>query len=160
MVKADILAGENDIREMKTFFNPDENSTMRDRVLHSAIAFANTSGGNVYIGVEDEGELSGNAKLVKAMKKPTPEENARDLSTKMRKYIVENTRPVIDISSDEVKIGSEWVVRLRIEKSARIITTHMNDVFIRSGASNRRPSAEWLEARAPGHGIQLPAIQP
>lgn len=160
LVKADILAGESDIREMKTFFNPDENSTMRDRVLHSAIAFANTSGGNIYIGIEDEGELSGNAKLVKAMKKPIPEENARDLTAKMRKYIVENTRPVIDISSDEVKIGSEWVVRLRIEKSARMITTHMNDVFIRSGASNRRPSAEWLEARTPGRGVQLPAIQP
>jgi hypothetical protein len=159
LVKADIVAGENDIREMKTFFNPDENPAMRDRVLHSAIAFANSSGGNIYIGVEDEGKLSGNAKLIKAMKKPTPQENARDLSAKMRKCIVENTRPVIDISSDEVKIGSEWVVRLRIEKSARMITTHMNDVFIRSGASNRRPSADWLEARTPGHGIPLSAIQ-
>jgi hypothetical protein len=40
-----------------------------------------------------------------------------------------------------------------------MITTHMNDVFIRSGASNRRPSADWLEARTPGHGIPLSAIQ-
>jgi hypothetical protein len=151
-VRADILAGESDIREMKAFFNPDENSSMRDRVLHSAIAFANTSGGDIYLGVEDEGELSGNAKLVRAMKKTTPEEGARELSAKMRKYVVENTRPVIDITSAEIKIGSEWIVRFRVEHSLRLVTSHTNDALIRSGASNRKPSAEWLEARSTRQG--------
>lgn len=44
-VRADILAGESENREMKAFFNPDLNKEMRDRVLDSAIALANTSGG-------------------------------------------------------------------------------------------------------------------
>jgi hypothetical protein len=145
-VRADILGGENERTELKTFFNPDDNFTMRDRVLHSSIAFSNTGGGNIYIGVEDDGGLSGNSKLVKAMKKTPPAESARELSMKMRKYIAENTRPVAAITSSEIKVGEEWIVRLEVDKSDQMITTHMNDIFIRSGASNRKPSSEWLQA--------------
>jgi hypothetical protein len=147
-VRADILGGENEGTELKTFFNPDDNSAMRDRVLHSSIAFSNTAGGNIYIGVEDDGGLSGTSKLVKVMKKTPPEESARELSTKMRKYIAENTRPVAAIIASEIKIGEEWVVRLKVDKSDQMITTHMNDVFVRLGASNRKPSSEWLQAHA------------
>ena len=158
-IREDILAGESDIREMKAFFNPDENATMRNRVLHSSIAFANTAGGSIYIGVEDDGELSRNAKLVNAMKKSIPEEAARELGAKMRKYILESTRPVVDITTTEVRLGSEWVVRLRVEASSEIISTQMNDVFIRAGASNRRPPAEWLEARAARRGPAFPSLE-
>jgi hypothetical protein len=150
-VRAGILAGENENREMKAFFNPDQNKDMRDRVLDSAIAFANTSGGYIYVGVEDHGELSGNSKLVSTIKKnATPEECARDLSTKLRKYIIENTRPVADVSAVEIRIGSEWVIRLGIERSQQIVATHTNHVFIRSGASNRTPEPDWFAQRQLG----------
>jgi hypothetical protein len=151
-VRADILAGESDTREMKAFYNPDQNPEMRDRVIHSAIAFANTSGGNIYVGVEDEGELSGNRTLMKVLKDtPLPEEAARQLSAKIRKSILENTRPVIEVLATEIKLGSECVIRLRVEPSSGIVMTHTNDVFTRSGASNRKPSAEWLTLRAGTH---------
>jgi hypothetical protein len=159
-VRADISAGESDIREMKTFFNPEENTVMRNRVLHSCIAFANTAGGHVYVGVEDNGELSGNGKLSKTMKKAKPPDSARTLSAALRKYVVENTRPVIEVAAAEVKIGSEWIVRLKVEPSLQMVTTHTNDVFIRAGASNRKPSADWLEARAARYGSRLPTGEP
>jgi predicted HTH transcriptional regulator len=144
-IRADILAGESENREMKAFFNPDQNKEMRDRVLNSAIAFANTSGGHIYVGVEDHGELSGNSKLVSAIRKgAVPEECARDVSTKLRKFIIENTRPVLEVSAVEAKIGSEWVVRLSIERSQQVVGTHTNHIFIRSGASNRIPEPDWF----------------
>jgi len=147
-VRADILAGESENREMKAFFNPDQNKEMRDRVLDSAIAFANTSGGCIYVGVEDHGELSGNSKLVRAMRAgATPEECARELSAKLRRYIIENTRPVVEVCPLEVKIGTEWVVRLSIQQSQQIISTHANQIFIRSGASNRNPEPAWFAGR-------------
>jgi len=150
-VRADILAGESENREMKAFFNPDQNKDMRDRVLDSAIAFANTSGGHIYVGVEDHGELSGNSKLVSTIRKnATPEECARELSAKLRKYIIENTRPVADVSAVEIRIGSEWVIRLSIERSQQIVATHTNHVFIRSGASNRTPEPAWFAQRQLG----------
>jgi hypothetical protein len=160
-VRADILAGESENREMKAFFNPDENREMRDRVLHSCIAFSNTAGGNVYVGVEDDGALSGNGKLMRTIKKMrTPEEGAREMSAQLRKLILENTRPVIEVEAAAIKIGSEWVVRLQVQQSSRMVTTHSNDVFIRAGASNYKPSAEWLEARAARRGPQFPTFEP
>jgi hypothetical protein len=146
-VRADIRAGESENREMKTFFNPDQNKDMRDRVLDSAIAFANTSGGHIYVGVEDHGELSGNSRLVSTMKSGTPEACAQELSTKLRKQLIEDTRPVIEVSASPVKIGSEWVVLLSVQQSQQIVSTHTNDVFIRSGASNRKPQPEWFTQR-------------
>jgi len=133
---------------MKAFFNPDQNKEMRDRVLDSAIAFANTSGGHIYVGVEDHGELSGNSKLVRAIKaSATPEECAGEVSAKLRKFIIENTRPVVEVSTVEIKIGTEWVVRLSIQQSQQIISTHANQVFVRSGASNRNPEPSWFAGR-------------
>ncbi|SRR6266498_514081 len=150
-VRADILAGESENREMKSFFNPDQNKDMRDRVLHSAVAFANTSGGHIYVGIEDHGELSGNSKLVRTIKPTaTPEESARELSAKLRKHILENTRPVIQVSAVEIKIGTEWIVRLSIQQSPQIVSTHTNHVLIRSGASNRIPEPEWFSQRQHG----------
>jgi hypothetical protein len=158
-VRADILAGESENREMKAFFNPDRNKEMRDRVLDSAIAFANTSGGHIYVGVEDHGELSGNSKLVNTINKNAkPEECARELGTKLRKCIIENTRPVIEISALEVKIGSEWVVQLTIERSQDVISTHTNHVLVRSGASNRNPEPAWFTQRQLGGGASVPPI--
>jgi len=158
-VRADILAGESENREMKAFFNPDQNREMRDRVLHSAIAFANTSSGHIYVGIEDHGELSGNSKLVRTIKpKATPEECARELSAKLRKYIIENTRPVVEVSAVEIKIGTEWVVRLSIQQSQQIVSTHTNHVFIRSGASNRNPEPEWFAQRQLGGGVNMPGF--
>ncbi len=121
--RADISAGESENREMKAFFNPDQNTQMRDRVLHSAIAFANTGGGHIYVGVEDDGELSGNSKLVSIFRLATPEKCAFELSAKLRKYLIENTRPVVETSAVEIKIGSEWVVRLSIQDSQQVVST-------------------------------------
>jgi hypothetical protein len=160
-VRADILAGESENREMKAFFNPDQNKDMRDRVLDSAIAFANTSGGHIYVGVEDHGELSGNSKLVRAIRADaTPEGCAREVSTKLRKYIIENTRPVVDVSAAEMKIGTEWVVRLSVQRSQEIVSAHTNHVFIRSGASNRIPEPEWFSQRQLGGGLNSHGFLP
>ena len=95
-IRTDIAAGENENREMKSFFNPDQNKDMRDRVLHSAIAFANTSGGRIYVGVEDDGRLSGNGKLLRITTNPSQklEQAARELGARIRKVLVEETRPV------------------------------------------------------------------
>ena len=150
-VRADILGGESEVREMKAFFNPDGNTAMRDRVLESAIGFANTSGGHIYVGVEDHGELSGNSKLVSTIRKNgTPQECAQELSAKLRKYIIDNTRPVIEISALEIKIGTEWVIRLKVERSEGVVGTHTNHVFVRSGASNRIPEPGWFTQRQMG----------
>ncbi len=158
-VRADILAGEGENREMKAFFNPDQNKDMRDRVLESAIAFANTSGGHIYVGVEDHGELSGNSKLVNAIRKnATPQECAQELSAKLRKYIIENTRPFIEVSALEIKIGTEWVVRLSIERSQHVVGTHTNHVFIRSGASNRIPEPDWFSQRQGMAGVNAAGL--
>jgi hypothetical protein len=158
-IRADILAGESENREMKAFFNPDQNKDMRDRVLDSAIALANTSGGNIYIGVEDHGELSGNSKLVNAIKKSaTPEECAREVSTRLRKHIIENTRPVIEITAAALRVGTEWVVRLGVESSTQIVSTHTNHVFIRSGASNRIPGPDWFSQRQAVAGSNGPGL--
>ena len=144
-IRADILAGESENREMKTFFNPDNNQPMRDRVLDSAIAFANTNGGHIYIGVEDHGQLSGNAKLLRTStdRSLTPEKAARELSAKVRKHLIENIRPVVDIRASEICIASDWVIRLTIESSQQIVSDHANHVLIRSGASNRIPDPSW-----------------
>jgi predicted HTH transcriptional regulator len=132
---------------------------MRDHVLDSAIAFANTSGGNIYVGVEDHGELSGNSKLVNTIKRgATPEKCAREVGAKLRKYIIENTRPVTEITVLEVRIGSEWVVRLGVVPSTQIISTHTNHVFIRSGASNRIPGPDWFSQRQAIAGSNGPGL--
>jgi hypothetical protein len=147
--RSDIWSGESENRELKAFFNPKENTEMRLRVLHSAIAFANTSGGRIYVGVEDNGQLSGNRKLLHAARSITNatcnlKECAESLSRALRCLLTENTRPVILASCEEIRIGTEWIVRLNILKSREAVGTHANDYFVRSGASNRNPPAEWF----------------
>ena len=76
-----------------------------------------------------------------------PEECAGELSAKIGKFIIENTRPVVEISNLETKIGTEWVIRLTVEPSQEVVGTHTNEVFIRSGASNRKPEPSWFSHR-------------
>ena len=46
-----LLQGENETTEFKTSFN--------DEVIISLVAFANTKGGTVYVGVKDNGSVHG-----------------------------------------------------------------------------------------------------
>ena len=46
-----VQQGENDVVEFKSSFN--------DEVMISLVAFANTHGGTVYIGVNDDGQVKG-----------------------------------------------------------------------------------------------------
>ncbi|ABF40667.1 putative transcriptional regulator [Candidatus Koribacter versatilis Ellin345] len=147
LVRADIAAGESEIREMKAFFNPDGNTEMKTRVLHTTIAFANTQGGTIYIGVEDNGEFSGTPKLRGVSSKRVPSECAKDISKKLRKLIIENTRPVVEVQANEICLSGDWVIALSVGKSTEVVSTHRNVVVIRAGASNRLPDPKWFEQR-------------
>jgi hypothetical protein len=90
----------------------------------------------------------------------SPEDAASRLSASLRKVILENTRPVIQVEAAPFRIASEWVVRLQVQQSLPMVTTHSHDVFIRAGASNYKPSAEWLEARNSRQRFQVSGLEP
>jgi ATP-dependent DNA helicase RecG len=65
-VRASILQGESHFREFKTAFSgppgakqPRDASAIRKDIAEALVAFANADGGEVFIGIEDDGEITG-----------------------------------------------------------------------------------------------------
>jgi predicted HTH transcriptional regulator len=90
-IKRLIKGGENEVTEFK------KKANFPEKIVKEIVAFANTRGGNLFIGVEDDGKISGTK---------TVEEDLFVLETAISKYC----RPKINYAVDIVRINEKRAV--------------------------------------------------
>lgn len=133
----DLAGGENDEVEFKPFVEPKH---FKEReLIETVVAFANTRGGRLYIGLDDHRGVQGVAEL-KRMYKGT-EEAARDALAKyIRKLIGDKIRPVPRFHFAFVEHRGEPVGVVSVESGVQPpYATDVDEVYVRKGSSNVRP---------------------
>lgn len=90
-----IQQGENEIMEFKTSFN--------DEVIHSLVAFANTNGGTVLIGVSDDGKVKGAG-------------TGRETIAQWINEVKNKTVPAIIPDAEIIEEGGRTVIALKIQE--------------------------------------------
>lgn len=145
----DLANGENDTVEYKPFVEP--RHAKESELVETVIAFANTRGGRLYVGVADDGVPQGEAELRKLFRADL-DSAAKAQEDRLRLLIRERIKPVPDVSVKQAIIHGEPVVVVDVKPGGRRpYATHENKAFVRKGATNKLadPHAEWAGLLAP-----------
>jgi len=130
--QSELQKGENEKREFKPFIVPMD--AKESEIVRTAVAFANTDGGTIFVGVDNEGVPLGVGQARKCFKTKDPMDAQM---ARLKVLIRENTQPVPSMSSRIVTAGGQPIVVVRIEKSEIVCSTHDNGAYVRRGATNR-----------------------
>jgi Schlafen, AlbA_2 len=156
-ILGEISNGENDHVEYKVFIEP--RNTKEREIIKAAIAFANTSGGSIYVGVEDDGSLQGEIALCAAYRS-SPEKAKETLGAHMQRLIVEGIKPVPNFTIDLVEVRQCPILAINIERGReRPYSNRNHETWIRKGASDMVPDprTELPRESEPSHGFPFAA---
>lgn len=111
-----------------------------ERIARAAVAFSNTEGGTIYVGVRDDGSVAGVA-------------NTDDTSIRCAQILNDNVRPEIIMTSDikQVRMEGKDVIRIDVSEGdekpyyLREKGLRAEGVFIRKGTTNIPVSEETLK---------------
>lgn len=132
----DLRNGEDHRVEFKPFVQ--RGDAKEAELLETVVAFANTDGGRMYVGVDDSGVPQRTAELFKAF--GSSDDPVSVLISHLNKLVREKTKPVPKLTTKPLEVFGERVVVVVVEKGDEPpYSTHDNHVWIRKGASNRRP---------------------
>lgn len=142
----EVLEGEGGQLEFKEFIPPKDGNLVA-RFLRTVVAFANTRGGKVVIGLDDEGNPIGLAKPLRALYSPKAAPDISDLqrrySLEIKKLLQERTNRPVKNSVSFDKVRGETVIVVEVPEAAeKPCSFDVNEIFIRKGATNRRPDAD------------------
>jgi hypothetical protein len=148
-------SGEGEQIEFKPLLLGGKGNTREDakvnEVIETVVAFANGSGGTIYLGVDKYGNLQGTLSHVlsqsgsEAGGRP---EKARDLfAARLRNFIAEGVSPSIRVSMDWIMVAEHLVLRVIVPRGPDrgYHTVDENRFFIRRGATNRPMNREELK---------------
>ncbi len=137
----DIASGESDVVEFKPFFG---DKARGHEIARAVIAFANSKGGRLYIGVDDNGAPQGQVELAKVMgKNREPKEWPQALVELLSGVIRNIVKPIPKVDTAWVTVGGEPVLVATIAPgTGRPYSTHDNYIFVRKGASCRPPEPQ------------------
>lgn len=129
--------GEGQQVEFKPFV--EVNDPKEEELVRTVVAFANTDGGRLYVGVRDQGTPEGTAALRRASR-ADPNTGLAALCERLQHLVREKVKPVPEFEVFQVRVQGEPVLVVSVPASAQgPFATHDNDVFIRKGATNRKP---------------------
>lgn len=135
--------GENEQVEYKPFLSPNHEKEME--FVETAIAFANTSGGTIYVGVRDR---DGSPYGVASLRKLFPNEaNPVDQQAARLQWLVTNKiKPIPSFKVEKLYPWGEPVVSVSIQGGRETpYATHENEMFIRRASTNYRPDPTELK---------------
>ena len=140
----DLNSGENDQVEFKPFI--EIGNKKEHEIIETIIAFANTNGGRLYIGIDNYGSPIGEHGLFKSGYNGQMDVAIENVRKHIVRVIQDRVKPVpvFKTSIGEYN-GKKFVVAIVDVGHNRPYSTHNNDVFIRKGSTNRRPDphTEW-----------------
>jgi hypothetical protein len=151
----ELQLGENEIREFKPFIVPWDKKEFE--LVKSAVAFANSDGGTIFVGVDDEGVPQGVSEARKCF--PKTDNPIEAQKARLKNLITENTKPVPSVTYTIVKMNGNPVVVAEVKKSSTLCSTHDNRAYVRRGATSRLadPQTEIPSLnRVPGIDFEIP----
>jgi len=141
IAEVDLREGESDRVEFKPFLVLGKDHQKRQEVVKTVVAFANSAGGRLYLGVEDDATLQGSAQLMSAVGMP-PDKAEKAMMDHVDRLIRNQVKPTPAFSKHFVSIAESPVLIVNVERGReRPYATHENEIWIRKGATNRRPDA-------------------
>lgn len=135
---ADFRAGEGQDVEFKPFVTPNDNGK-EDEFIRTIVAFANSEGGRLYVGVKDTGIPEGESALCRASKSD-PVRGWTALADRISHLVREKVKPIPKINVVQLRVFGDPILMVEVEPSVDgPCATHENDVYVRKGATNRKP---------------------
>lgn len=138
----DLKRGETDEIEFKEFIHQADQK--ESEIVRTIVAFANSGGGRLYLGVRDDGTVQRTADLFAAAK---PKEQGsipeKILADRVRTLAREKVKPVPVVDVEAVSVHDERIIVATVQAgTAGPYSTEANEVLIRSGATCRRPDPQ------------------
>lgn len=152
-VREAVTAGEGLKIEFKPFVDPEMKRThgaprsKLDEIATTAVAFANTQGGHIYLGVNDDCEIAGiEAKLCEWAKGPCTELVIARYLGAMNSRIKSLVQGEITLELSHVHLDGALLVVIHVLPAiVKPLAIHQDlHLYARSGASNRKvPPEQW-----------------
>ena len=117
--------GENDKIEFKPFVDlkskDNKNKNKKEEILQTIVAFANTNGGHILVGVLDNADIEGiRQDLLKnenpELKNENPEEFIKKFRKAMRKFVSDNVNKGISLDFQEHEIREKIILEIKVEE--------------------------------------------
>lgn len=148
-VKVAVAKGEGVDVEFKSWVDIEgelKGNSKLKQVLQTVAAFANTSGGTVFIGVDDNSDVVGiNIELAKSTNKAPDEGNARSYIGALRTRVNDSLRGPVAVTTALADLDGKWVAMLNVASSQTLVSIGTECIFYaRKGATNAKiPPDEW-----------------
>ena len=159
LIKGIIGDGENETTEYKESFRYDVkekrvNKTLKKEVTITACAMLNKTGGELFIGVNDFGEIKGIEKDLETYGKKTEHSTKKDKYSQdiNKSFRVDLGPKVINlISVDFIPIASNEIVKITIKRSPKPAFFRGSDFFVRNGPAsvkfNPKETNDYIESK-------------
>ncbi|MBI5805782.1 ATP-binding protein [candidate division TA06 bacterium] len=136
-----LAVGEGETVEYKMYIRIKETDKLQD-IYKTTIAFANSSGGNILIGINDYVDPVGIDKGITSdpdITDPGIEAKCDKYIILLKKYISDNINDSIQIESDKINYKGIWLIHLFIHKGLNTpYADKSNNIWIRKGSSNKK----------------------
>jgi hypothetical protein len=139
--RRDLAGGEGERVELKPWIVPKD--PKEHEVVRTIVAFANTHGGRLYVGVAGTGTPQGRSELFKTFRPDPGRSNGEPTQAArewLRGLVQEKLRRQPPVVEQVLEVYGEPVLCVVVEAGLdRPYATNDNEIVVRKGASNRRP---------------------
>jgi hypothetical protein len=152
-IRTELLSGENSTVEFKPFVEPKD--LKEAELVKTIVAFSNTEGGRLYIGVDDSGTPQGASELKKASKRTDEnvEQHLKVLIDRLEQLIRTSVKPQPNYKCKVHDKEGRPVVIVEVKKGDQPPYANLqNEYFVRHGSSSMRPDPNELRSLLNGSG--------
>jgi hypothetical protein len=131
----DLAGGESDTVEFKPFML--QKDSKESEFVKTVIALANTYGGRIYVGANDDGIPQGETEVCRIFQSSTAEAVAQQIS-RLKSLVREKVKPVPAVDIRQITLGIDPVVIADVRRGENPpYATHQNQIYVRRGATSR-----------------------
>lgn len=112
-LKADLAGGETDTVEFKPFMEP--KSTKESEFVKTVVAFANTYGGRVYVGADDDGTPQGESEASRVFRGNVGEALSEQTS-RLKDLVRERVKPVVLVDVRQIMLGADPILVADVQR--------------------------------------------
>jgi len=136
----ELRQGENERVEYKPFI--EAKNVKEHELVQTVVAFSNTFGGRLYVGVKDDGTPQGEVELRK-VGKASEEQSLDSVVRQIGKLVRNEIKPVPSVDVNPITAFGSPVVVVDVSAGEDApYSTLKNDMFVRKGASNCKPDPQ------------------
>lgn len=143
-LKAGLAGGETDTVEFKPFMEP--KNPKESEFIKTVIAFANTYGGRIYVGADDDGVLLGGTVACRVFRGSIAYVLTAQIS-RLKELVRGKIKPVPLVDVRQMTLGMDPIVVAEVQRGDNPpYATHQKQIYVRKGATSRTADPSDLRA--------------